>query len=464
MKTTYFFILSSIILCCNSLLHAQEPKENWILQASESGNKDYVAREGISLKPGFTYKASPDNTFTARIDPTLLFPPAENTYIDWNGNITGSSAQGSVVGRLSGAFNVSATGAATYSIPIEVPSGIQGMQPNISLVYNSQSGNGIAGWGWSLSGLSAITAGNKTVFSDDAAGAVFGSYYLDGNRLIKSGSGYETENKTYTQIKQLSAVKWTVTGKDGTVMEYGQSITPKNMVNAKPFQWLLTKVTDSNGNYMTYTYKTNTAGTQTVLESISYGSNGTTQSPLKVQFYYTANPYSKKQYVSGGYFEDSQLLVYITVTSSAGNYQLRRYDLIHYQKDQRNFMIFIQKTGENGEKFPALDLAYGADDKTVTATEKTLFGTPLTYTVKSRYYAAADIKGNGYTDLFEFTSDEYGNIRVRGYDGKTFQNSYTEKFIGNSGAIFTNGFRESTFLPISMETEKKRLLIRNIKL
>ncbi len=41
-------------------------------------------------------------------------------------------------------------GAATYNIPIEVPKGRNGIQPNLSLYYDSYSSNGWIGVGWDL--------------------------------------------------------------------------------------------------------------------------------------------------------------------------------------------------------------------------------------------------------------------------------------------------------------------------
>ena len=59
-------------------------------------------------------------------------------------------------GRTAGSFAVSPSGAAVYSIPIWTPPGPNGLTPTISVNYNSQGGNGLAGVGWNLSAVTSI--------------------------------------------------------------------------------------------------------------------------------------------------------------------------------------------------------------------------------------------------------------------------------------------------------------------
>jgi hypothetical protein len=92
------------------------------------------------------------------------------------------------VGTIPGQVSASPNGAATYTIPIELPAGINGMQPNLSLNYNSQGGDGPFGMGWNLSGLPTINKSIKSIFSDNAICGIENStsnaYALNGQRLF----------------------------------------------------------------------------------------------------------------------------------------------------------------------------------------------------------------------------------------------------------------------------------------
>jgi hypothetical protein len=51
---------------------------------------------------------------------------------------------------------VSPTGSFETSIPLDLPPGINGARPNLSLDYDSNAANGILGIGWSLGGLPVL--------------------------------------------------------------------------------------------------------------------------------------------------------------------------------------------------------------------------------------------------------------------------------------------------------------------
>ncbi len=56
------------------------------------------------------------------------------------------------VGVVAGEFRVSESGAATYHVPLALPSGRAGVKPQVALSYNSQNlREGPLGVGWSLS-------------------------------------------------------------------------------------------------------------------------------------------------------------------------------------------------------------------------------------------------------------------------------------------------------------------------
>ncbi|MDR3483170.1 MAG: Ig-like domain repeat protein [Burkholderiaceae bacterium] len=211
-------------------------------------------------------------------------------------------------GTLLGSLGVDQNGAATYSIPIAVPPGTNGMAPQLALNYSSLAGNGIAGYGWSLSvGSSArIHRCVRTIAQDTYAGPInlnsSDALCLDGNRLLlvsgtygQVNAIYRTELDNFARITQISGLNgqpaFTVETKAGQTMYFGyypatsagdstvqaigkvsQSGTP--VVGAPPLYWDLAATMDRSGNSIQYHYNVQDSVTgEHLLSSISYGTS-----------------------------------------------------------------------------------------------------------------------------------------------------------------------------------------------
>ncbi|HEX7046763.1 MAG TPA: SpvB/TcaC N-terminal domain-containing protein, partial [Gammaproteobacteria bacterium] len=179
------------------------------------------------------------------------------------------------VGRLPGELSVDSTGAANYRIPLELPKGAAGMQPDLALLYSSRAGNGHLGVGWSLSGLSAVTRCPKTIAQDGISlGIQFDDtdkFCLDGRRIIKKGSSWSNAIEYRTEIESFQKVTseaWSIStipdhfevrDKSGLIRQYGT--TQDSRVNVQgsvvPMLWAISRIRDRFGNYIAYTYEEN---------------------------------------------------------------------------------------------------------------------------------------------------------------------------------------------------------------
>jgi RHS repeat-associated protein len=170
------------------------------------------------------------------------------------------------VGRTAGSFDVSPSGAATYSIPIWTPPGPNGLTPSISLDYSSQGTNGLVGVGWNLSATTAIERCNRTVGQDGFAAAVELSmndrYCMGGKRLrldVNNGT-YGAPNSIYfTEIMDFSRIKaygsfgygpeyFVVEAKNGLKFEYGRTADSRVVLGGTVLRWMLNKVYQRNGD------------------------------------------------------------------------------------------------------------------------------------------------------------------------------------------------------------------------
>lgn len=144
------------------------------------------------------------------------------------------------VGAIAGNHGTTPSGGVTYSIPIAIPPGTNGMIPSIVLQYNSQGENGIAGYGWSIGGLSAITRSGKNVWYNGIGQPVTytrqDNFYLDGikiNQVTSTTNGVSTDLAVAYRETALGAyyASNSITFNDGFSSEDGASFSAE-VVNA----------------------------------------------------------------------------------------------------------------------------------------------------------------------------------------------------------------------------------------
>lgn len=183
-----------------------------------------------------------------------------------------SSRAESAVGRTPGNYQVTPSGAVTYTIPIWAPHGPNDLEPHMALAYSSQGSTGSAGVGWNLSGLSSIYRCTQTYAQDPAPAPVTLSssdvFCMDGQRLRLTGGSYGAPSSTYqTEIANFSNVTaegtagngpayFEVQGRDGRTYEYGSGEGAQVLASGTTTAWIwyLDKVADRAGNTMTYAY------------------------------------------------------------------------------------------------------------------------------------------------------------------------------------------------------------------
>ena len=138
---------------------------------------------------------------------------------------------------------------------------MHGFTPQISLSYNSQSPNSIAGVGWYVGGLSCITRGSKTIYYDGQTEEIklnnTDAFYLDGMRLIQISTGngiitYETElhnivAKAYGTTDAIFYFE--VFYPDGRKCIYGRTEDNENRL-----EYPMMSNSDIHGNTITYVY------------------------------------------------------------------------------------------------------------------------------------------------------------------------------------------------------------------
>lgn len=167
------------------------------------------------------------------------------------------------------------TGALVYEYPITVPAGRNSLTPKVSLKYNSQDtrNDSAFGYGWSVSipyierlnkhGTNELFNGTYNDFSSS----------LDGELTKVTSTTYASKSDDgELHVYSLSSDVFSFTDKLGNLYKFGETAASRQDDSSNTThiaKWMLSSITDSNGNSITYSYYKNQ--NQIYPDTISYG-------------------------------------------------------------------------------------------------------------------------------------------------------------------------------------------------
>src|SRR3989344_3256736 len=226
-------------------------------------------------------------------------------------------------------------GAGTYTYNIVVPRGILGLQPSISLFYNSQSvlqRPGVLGAGWSLSENSISRNINYSV-NDTTDDYFILSFNNNRLKVFYNGSSWNTEiNPRQYRVQNLSngaKMYWLITTTDGTEYRFGfnnDSKMDSNTGRNYAVKWNLDLIEDVNENKIFYNYKQNPFAEDKgaiYLSNITY--NNDEKKLILFSYETRARPDRRLIYDQGNILDESRRLNEISILFDGS--LVRRYSL-----------------------------------------------------------------------------------------------------------------------------------------
>ena len=354
------------------------------------------------------------------------------------------------------------TGTGNFTVPIAIPAGRNGFQPQLNLVYSSGNGNGPFGLGWSLDvpGISRKTSKGVPQYNADDQDV----FILSGQEDLVAVQTFPNRTRYRPRTEGLFANIfrhhdgfndfWRVQNKDGLTSLYGTerpvdasptwrdpAVIADPLKRTRVFGWKLARTEDLFGNRIEYDYERDDgeAGPhrwdQLYLKQIRYADyeeNNQIKFLVSVSFEYVERPDPFSEYRAGFEIRTRRRCRRITIRTHADQELLTRsYDFIYL--DQRpEFSALLPLNGtsllsqvivtghdrDRSERMPPVEFSYTSFEP-----QKRRF-TPLhgadlpVHSLSSGDLELVDLFGNGLPDFMEMN----GTVRYwRNLGGGQFE-------------------------------------------
>lgn len=308
------------------------------------------------------------------------------------------------VGTIAGTVDVTETGSASYVVPIEVPKGIAGLEPVITIAYNSQFANGLMGYGWNVSAFSAISRCGKSYYYDNTTEAPqlsnSDNLMLDGQRLLLisgqnlvNGAKYRLEYDPFTEItyKTVNSIpSFVIRTKDGMTKVFG-STSDSNIETStgSTLFWVLSKVTDKNGNSINYKYQEVVNNGEFYLTKIEYAGN------RSVEFAYETRTDKQKTYFAGAVINNNKILK--SISTYINQTRIRQYKFNYTYDGFYSKLIELVEVGQNSKQYNSTVISYGSSEA-----QQDEYFSGLSQNREGNKPLFADFNGDGKADFISY--------------------------------------------------------------
>ena len=382
---------------------------------------------------------------------------------------------------------VNPDGSFSETLPIEIPAGRNGVQPQLALTYNSNAGNGIVGVGFSLQGLPAITRiSYGRGINYDGQDTYVGP---EGRLIMVSGAStplgnppiYHAENETWSKYEPLGndgqaltvsnrcggstptasePCQWRVTDRSGMVYLYGADSQSRALAidaaenplhSGAVRQWALTRVTDLNGNYYEVEYYQNAGQIYPKRIRYTYGPGASKYYTITFAYDESGRPDKEISYASSSFVQTAWRLREVLVEAEqpiwwifSWTVQVRRYELGY--DGAAGLLVSRLKTWREFDaaeiQRPVIELSWPTlGNATYSTWQEWFWAGTLGATARMR---SGDFNGDGRTDLV-WVFPYQGSTVVRtaistGSGYEAWQEWFWSGEIGNSGRILTGDY------------------------